>query len=206
VNGEASARGEPASSARREPSREGSGTLPGFPSEMTKRVTGSVGMMVFLGACAMLFAALLFAYAVMRSQTAAWPPPGTPPFPRGAAAMNGLMLIAAGFALRRAGVRGPAWAAGALGLGALFLLMQATLWGRLVSSHLGPGTGALGDAFFALSGFHALHVLGGLIAIAFLLRGRAPTEVRLRRLRLATVYMDFVAVVWAIVFVAVCLV
>jgi len=171
-----------------------------------QRITGSVGMVVFLGACAMLFAALLFAYAVVRGQAPAWPPPGTPPFPRGAAAANGLLLIAAGFALRRARVRGPAWAAGALGLGAVFLLMQISLWGRLVAHRLGPGTGVLGDAFFALSGFHALHVLGGLVAIAFLLRARAPAEVRLRRLRLATVYMDFVAVVWFVVFVAVCLV
>ena len=163
-------------------------------------------MMVFLGACAMLFAALLFAYAVVRSQASAWPPPGTPPFPRGAAAMNGLLLIASGYALRRARRAGPRWAALALSLGAVFLLMQVTLWGRLVASHLGPGTGALGDAFFALSGFHALHVLGGLIAIALLLRGRAPAETRLRRLRLATMYMDFVAVVWLIFFVAVCLV
>lgn len=170
------------------------------------RLNGAVGMMVFLGACAMLFAALLFAYAVVRSQASAWPPPGTPPFPRGAAAMNGLLLIAPGFALRRARTGGPRFAAAALGLGTLFLLMQVSLWGRLVASHLGPGTGALGDAFFALSGFHALHVLGGLVAIALLLRGRAPADTRVRRLRLATMYMDFVAVVWVIVFVAVCLV
>jgi cytochrome c oxidase subunit 3 len=154
----------------------------------------------------MLFAALLFAYAVMRSQAAAWPPPGTPPFPRGTAAANGLLLLAAGFALRRARSHGPAWAAGALGIGTLFLLMQVSLWRRLVVGQLGPGTGALGDAFFALSGFHALHVLGGLVAIALLLRRRASGEVLLRRLRLATIYMDFVAVVWVIFFVAVCLV
>jgi cytochrome c oxidase subunit III len=168
------------------------------------KVTGAVGLMVFLGACAMLFAALLFAYAVMRMQASAWPPPGTPPFPRGAAAANGLLLIAAGFTLRRARTRGPAWAAAALGLGALFLLMQASLWGRLVATHLGPGTGALGDSFFALSGFHALHVLGGLVAIALLLRGRAAPEARARRLRLATTYMDFVAVVWVVFYLAVC--
>jgi len=172
----------------------------------TQRLNGAVGMAVFIGACAMLFAALLFAYAVVRSQASAWPPPGTPPFPRGAAAANGLLLIVAGFALRRARTQGPAWAAGALGLGTIFLLMQASLWGRLVARQLGPGTGALGDAFFALSGFHALHVLGGLVAIAVLLRRRAPAEARLRRLRLATVYMDFVAIVWAVVYVAVCLV
>jgi cytochrome c oxidase subunit 3 len=170
------------------------------------KVTGAVGMAVFIGACTMLFAALLFAYAVMRSQAAAWPPPGTPPFPRGTAAANGLLLLAAGFALRRARSHGPAWAAGALGIGTLFLLMQVSLWRRLVVGQLGPGTGALGDAFFALSGFHALHVLGGLVAIALLLRRRASGEVLLRRLRLATIYMDFVAVVWVIFFVAVCLV
>ena len=189
-----------------EPSRDGTRRAELADSPRVTRINGAVGMMVFLGACAMLFAALLFAYAVVRSQASAWPPPGTPPFPRGAAAVNGLLLIASGFALRRARTRGPRWAAGALGLGAMFLFMQVSLWGRLVASHLGPGTGALGDAFFALSGFHALHVLGGLVAIALLLRGRAPAETRLRRLRLATIYMDFVAVVWLVVFVAVCLV
>jgi len=174
------------------------------PAAAAARGSGAIGLAVFLGACAMLFAAMLLAYAVMRTQAAGWPPPGTPPFPRGDAAANGLLLIAAGFALRRARARGPAWAAGALGLGALFLLMQASLWGRLVATHLGPGSGALGDAFFALSIFHALHVLGGLVAIAILLRPRAPADARARRLRLATVYMDFVAVVWVVIYVAVC--
>ena len=56
--------------------------------------------------------------------------------------------------------------------------MQALLWGRLVAGHLGPGTGALGDVFFALSTFHALHVLGGLVAIALLLRPRARADAR----------------------------
>ena len=166
---------------------------------------GAVGMTVFLGACAMLFAALLLAYAVMRAQASAWPPPGTPPFPRGAAASNGLLLIASGFALRRARRHGPRWAAAALGLGTMFLLMQASLWGRLVAGHLGPGTGALGDVFFALSAFHALHVLGGLVAVAVLLRRRrAAAEARARWLQLATVYMDFVAVVWVVIYLAVC--
>ena len=41
-----------------------------------KPSNGAVGMAVFLGACAMLFAALLFAYAVVRAQASAWPPPG----------------------------------------------------------------------------------------------------------------------------------
>jgi len=169
----------------------------------TARMNAEIGMAVFLGAVAMLFATFLFGYLVLRRQAVAWPPPGTPPFPRGAAAVNGLLLIASGLALRRARTRGPAWAATALGLGALFLLMQVTLWGRLVATRLGPGNGVLGDVFFALSAFHALHVLGGLVAIALLLR-RAKPETRARRLRLSTIYMDFVAAVWVVIYLAVC--
>src|SRR4029077_19205897 len=126
--------------------RAGRGAVVNREASAAARLNGSVGMMVFLGACAMLFAALLFAYAVVRSQATAWPPPGTPAFPRGAAAMNGLLLIASGFALRRARARGPAWAAGALGLGALFLLMQASLWGRPGAAPPRPATGAPGGA------------------------------------------------------------
>ena len=85
--------------------------------------------------------------------------------------------------------------------------MQATLWGRLVAGQPGPGHGrARRRRSSRCPAFHALHVLGGLVAIALLLRGRAPAEARLRRLRLATVYMDFVAVVWLVVYVAVCVV
>lgn len=169
----------------------------------TAEMNRAIGMAVFLGVCVMLFATLLFAYLVLRRQAVTWPPPGTPPFPRGAAGVNGLLLIGAGLALRRARTRGPAWAAGALGLGALFLLMQVTLWGRLIAARLGPGTGVLGDVFFALSAFHALHVLGGLVAIALLLR-RARPDTRRRRLRFATIYMDFVAIVWLVIYIAVC--
>jgi len=64
--------------------------------------------------------------------------------------------------------------------------------------------GACAMLFFALSAFHALHVLGGLVAIALLLRPRASADARPRRLRLATLYMDFVAAVWLIIYVAVC--
>ena len=47
------------------------------------------------------------------------------------------------------------------------MALQALLWRHLVATHLGPSAGPLGDVFFALSAFHALHVLGGLVALAF---------------------------------------
>jgi cytochrome c oxidase subunit 3 len=160
------------------------------PTARRPEIDAQVGLVIFLGATAMLFAALLLAYAIVRAQAPAWPPAGAPPFPRGAAAANTLALIAASLALRR----GRPWAA--LGFGAAFLGAQAALWHHLVSIHLGPGAGALGEVFFALSGLHALHVLGGLVALAL----AGP-----RRLRLLTIYWDFVLAVWLVVYGAVCL-
>src|SRR6185312_9052915 len=114
-----------------------------------REVDAQVGLVIFLGATAMLFAALLLAYAIVRAQAPAWPPAGAPPFPRGAAAVNTFALVAASIALRR-GRPGLA-----LGLGAAFLAAQGLLWQHLVAIHLGPTAGALGEVFFALSVLHA---------------------------------------------------
>ena len=155
-----------------------------------REVDAQVGLVIFLGATAMLFAALLLAYAIVRSEAPSWPPAGAPPFPRGAAAANTLALVAASLALRRGSARM------ALAFGAGFLAAQALLWRHLVAIHLGPSAGALGEVFFALSALHALHVLAGLLALA--LTGA-------RRLRLLTIYWDFVLAVWVVIYVAVCL-
>jgi cytochrome c oxidase subunit 3 len=163
-------------------------------------VDASVGMVIFLATVTMLFAALLLAYAVLRAQAPAWPPADAPPFPRAAAGGSSLVLLAAGFALhraRRSTTPGGslAWLRAAGLLGVTFLALQVALWRHLVAGQLGPGHGPLADVFFALSGFHALHVAGGLVAIAA--AGR-------RRLALLITYWDFVAVIWLIIYVAVC--
>ena len=165
-----------------------------------RELNGAVGLVVFLGTLAMLFAAMLFAYAVVRLQAPSWPPPGTPAFPQGGAAANGLLLLATSLALRAA-ARRRGWAVGALALGTGFLVAQIVLWRQLVAARLGPGAGALGDVFFALSALHAAHVLGGVVALVTSLFRGAPR----RRLRLTTIYWDFLLVVWLIIYVAVCL-
>lgn len=161
-----------------------------LPASPDRRETDSVvGMAIFLGATAMLFAGFLLAYAVLRAQAPSWPPPGTPAFPTLAAGANSLLLVAATLALRRGRV------SGALLLGAAFVVGQTLLWRHLVAGHLGPGAGTLGDTFFALSVLHALHVVGGLVALA--VRRRRPH-------RAIALYWDFVLVVWLVIFVAVC--
>jgi cytochrome c oxidase subunit 3 len=155
-----------------------------------RETDAAVGLLVFMGATAMLFAALLLAYAILRAQAPVWPPAGAPPFPRAAAGLNTLLLVAAGVALRR-------WRAAAAALSLGFLAGQVVLWRHLVTIGLGPAGGhaaLLGQIFLALSALHALHVLGGLVALAV---GR-------RRLRVLAMYWDFVLALWVVLYVAVC--
>jgi cytochrome c oxidase subunit 3 len=146
----------------------------------------------------MLFAALLFAYAVLRAQAGAWPPPGAPPFPRGAALANGIWLLAAGVTIRfmpRA-PRPRALRAAGVVLGAAFGGAQVVLWRRLFAAHPPAGARLVGDVFFALSALHLLHLAGGIGALAF-----APV----RRWRVVVMYWDFLFAVWAAIVLAVCL-
>ncbi|HVZ74663.1 MAG TPA: cytochrome c oxidase subunit 3 [Polyangia bacterium] len=171
--------------------------------ERRKNATAVVGLTIFLGTLAMLFAGLFFAYGVMRAQAPAWPPPGLPALPRGALAANTLVLVGASLALRRArrAENARAWAFGALSLGAAFLVAQALVWRSLVLAGGGPSSGIYGSVFFAISGLHALHVVGGVVALAAVAAPRAPDA---RRLALCARYWDFVLVVWLIFFFVAC--
>jgi cytochrome c oxidase subunit 3 len=182
-----------------------------LPAARRGDATATVGMAIFLGAAAMLFAALFFAYAVMRAQASAWPPPGQVPLPRLALGGNTLILLTASLVLRAAHAaarRGAVEAArgrarGALLLGGAFLGAQVLVWRALVAGGAGPASGIYGSVFFAISGFHALHVAGGLVALAALAFGRGR-DAGARRLGLCALYWDFVLVVWVLFYLGAC--
>jgi len=181
-----------------------------------RAVDSLVGMAIFLAAWAMLFAAMFLAYGVLRVQAAEWPPFGAPRLPRAAPALNTLLLIASGLTLRRGLARArrrpdarlprPALLASIL-LGVAFLGAQIALWQVMRARGLLPSSGVYGSVFFALTGFHALHVLGGLGALAWLAlrdrRGRRAGAAPLRAARLAALYWDFIAVVWLLMYLAI---
>jgi heme/copper-type cytochrome/quinol oxidase subunit 3 len=165
-------------------------------------------MAILLGAWTVLFAALLFAYAVVRTRAPFWPPPELPRLPRGTLAGNTIVLAAASLVLRGAasaarradGAGTRRRLAGALLLGAGFLALQALVWRGLLARGLSPRSGAYGSVFFALSGFHAAHVLAGLVVLAIV----GARGMRLLPLRLTLAYWDFMLVVWAVLYLAVC--
>jgi cytochrome c oxidase subunit III len=174
--------------------------------------TAHVGMAVFLGSWAMLFIALFFAYALVRSRAPDWPPLEAPPLPRLLPGLNTLFIAASSAAVVRA-VRAQelgraraaaASLAGAASLGAIFLGLQTLVWTGLWRAGLVPSGGPYQSVFYAFTAFHALHVLVGLAALGWL-AGRALSRAGAPRtdVRLWGWYWHFVGVVWAALYVTV---
>lgn len=167
--------------------------------------TARVGMAVFLGSWAMLFVGLFFAYAAVRARAPVWPPLDAPPLPRLLPGLNTLVMAGSSAAVARA-VRaqdlgraaGAAAALGiAAGLGAAFVALQGFVWTGLWRQGLVPSGGPYASVFYALTAFHALHVLVGLAALGWLaVRARAGGSGR-TDVRLWGWYWHFVGVVWA---------
>ena len=176
-----------------------------------EELTARVGMAVFLGSWAMLFIALFFAYAFVRARAPAWPPLGAPPLPRLLPGVNTLVVLVSSLAVGRAvhardlgRARETAAAlAIAAALGALFLFLQTAVWAGLWQDGLVPSGGAYPSVFYAFTVFHALHVLVGLAAMAWLaLRARRGAASR-TAVRLWGWYWHFVAALWGALYVTV---
>jgi cytochrome c oxidase subunit III len=167
--------------------------------------TARVGMAIFLGSWAMLFVGLFFAYAFVRARAPAWPPLDAPPLPRLLPGLNTLVVAASSAMVMRAlraeerGRSGSA--AAALGvaalMGAVFLALQFVVWTSLWRAGLVPSGGPYPSVFYALTTFHALHVLVGLAAlVALAVRARASDPSARTGVRLWGWYWHFVGIVW----------
>jgi heme/copper-type cytochrome/quinol oxidase subunit 3 len=125
-----------------------------------------LGVKLFLGSEAVLFAALVAAYLAVRAQAVDWPPPGQPRLPLAVTGLNTLVLLASGVTvwLARRAARGGRhgwcrrWLGATLGLGAAFLLVQGLEWVRLIGYGLRMSSSTYGGMFYSLIGLHALHV------------------------------------------------
>jgi cytochrome c oxidase subunit III len=175
-------------------------------------VTSYVGMVIFLGSWAMMFAALFFAYAVVRVRAPSWPPPDLPSLPVVLPAVNTLVIAASSAAValavrahalgrhRRASI---ALGAGA-SLGALFLALQAVVWVGVWRAGLVPTGGPYPSVFYALTAFHALHVLVGLAGLGVLaVWTRAPPRASRSGVRLWGMFWHFVGAIWGALYVGV---
>lgn len=95
------------------------------------------------------------------------------------------------------------WLGGSLLLGLAFLAAQGVLWWSLVQRGLVPASGAYAAVLYAMTGLHALHVVGGLVAMAgaiVRLRGPLPPLGHAPMVRLCATYWHFMGAVWLALF------
>ncbi|MCC3274806.1 MULTISPECIES: aa3-type cytochrome oxidase subunit III [unclassified Arthrobacter] len=90
-------------------------------------------------------------------------------------------------------------------LGAIFVSVQAFEYATLVSEGVSLSSNSYGSAFYLTTGFHGLHVTGGLIAFLFII-GRAYAAKRFGHFEatsaiVTSYYWHFVDVVWIALFV-----
>ncbi|MBC8133328.1 MAG: cytochrome c oxidase subunit 3 [Deltaproteobacteria bacterium] len=177
------------------------------------QATVSVGMAIALGALSMTFAAVLLAYAVVRVQAPAWPPPGEAappsvwPWPLAATlfALSGSVTMS--MARRKAVTPAPRLLRPLLltaGAGIAFVVIQISAWVWLVRSGLRPSTGLVTSVVYALTAFHALHALAAVIALLpAIVRAWRNKVVRPASLGAVGSLWHLVTIVWVVVFVAV---
>ena len=174
--------------------------------------TAYLGMVVFLASWAMLFAALFFVYGGVRARMLVWPPTDLPRLPLLLPGLNLLLIAFSSAALQlglasvragRATLVRPALGTSVV-LGAVFLALQLVVWRQVYFAGLKPDTGPYASAFYALTCFHALHVVVGLFALLWLtVFAHVLTPAKHLVLRLWAMYWHFVGVIWAVVYLTV---
>ena len=184
-------------------------------SPLTPDSWGKLGMWIFLAGDAVGFGTLLAGYGVMRSTSGDWPNPYQTLGINLTAVMT-FLLICSSVTMVKAlewlgrGDRSRAIQYlfyTALG-GAIFVSLQAYEWTHLIHRGLhinqNPwGATLFGTSFFLVTGFHGLHVTGGVIYLLSMIRyvaNRPQAAASYNAVEIAGLYWHFVDLVWIMVF------
>ena len=169
-----------------------------------------LGVWLFLVSEVMFFTSLIGAHIVLRMGNPAWPVPSTIlniPL----TGLNTFLLIVSSVTLVRAFAAAQDGDARGLRLGLVatvllgstFLGIQAFEYHKLIHHGLTPASSIFGSCFFTLTGFHGLHVLGGVIWLTIVtikaFRG-VYDDGRHLGVELAGLYWHFVDLVWILLF------
>jgi len=167
------------------------------------------GMLCLIATEASLFAYLLFSYAYFAVRFGpSWLPERHPSLLL--AAPNTVILLASSVVVwwseagAKAGRRDQHLPrlAGAIGLGAIFVVIQVFEW---KAKTYGIASNAYGSFYFTITGFHMAHVVVGLIVLGVVWIWSALGYITPRRheaVLISSVYWHFVDVVWLFVFTA----
>jgi heme/copper-type cytochrome/quinol oxidase subunit 3 len=164
----------------------------------------TLGIWLFLASEVMLFGALFSAYALLRVSAPEWPS-GRDVLNIAFGALNTAVLVVMTTLVWRARGTGRASArliAAASALAVLFLAIKAVEYRGEMAAGLVPSVSTFLAMYFTLTGLHALHVAGGLVANIWVIAGvrRAGAAMTAGRLHALALYWLFVDAVWLVIF------
>ena len=178
--------------------------------EETGIPTSKLGMWLFLASEVMFFAGLITAYVVLRFTHPAWPGPAGH-LNKWLGSANTFILLCSSWTIvmaladfqadrQRSGRLYLLWT---ILLGSAFLVIKGFEYRVKLEHGIIPSTNIFWSCYYTLTGFHGLHVLGGVITNLWLLvrsfRGRlGPSQAY--RAELAGLYWHFVDIVWLFLF------
>ena len=184
--------------------------LPREPAHARKLMAnGVMGMLIFVFTEVMLFAGMISAHAIVRSQSVGemWPPYGQPRLPVEATALNtaalllsGVLLVFAHFAFRKEARRALIPTLFALLLGLFFVGAQGMEWVALLGEGLTITSSTYGGFFYLIVGAHALHAVAAILGLSWAwlrLRQDALTAAEFGTVQ---VFWYFVVLVWPVLY------
>ena len=166
----------------------------------------SIGTIIWLSSELMFFSALFAMYFTVRSVASSWPPDGTK-LSVGYSAVFTIILVASSFtcqmgvfAAEKGDVYGlRRWYTLTFLMGLTFVLGQANEYRHFVHEGTSLSSNAYGSVFYLTTGFHGLHVIGGLVAFIYVLARTTMGRYTSSHATTAIVtsyYWHFVDVVW----------
>lgn len=175
-----------------------------------KRLPNSVlGMIIFVAAEIMFFAALMSAHTIARATVlgGVWPPPGQPRLPVERTAFNTGVLLLSGALLwvanrrsRESQEKARPYVAGAIVAGAAFVLLQGVEWVRLLREGLTMTSSSHGAFFYLIVGAHALHAVVAIAALAAVYFPMRRGVLSPSRFAATQIFWYFVVLLWPIIY------
>jgi cytochrome c oxidase subunit 3 len=167
---------------------------------------GQIGVWILLTAVVMLFAGLSSAYIVLRG-VPAWQNIELPSllWPNTAILLlSSVAIDLARRAIRRRDAQSmKRWLIAGVALGVAFLLGQVAAWRQLVNAGVYLPSTLQSSFFYILSGLHGVHLLGGVIALVWVLVAALKNKITVfnyEPLKLCALYWHVMDAIWIYLF------
>jgi cytochrome c oxidase subunit 3 len=179
---------------------------------LTPESWGKLGMWLFLAGDAMSFGGLIVGYGILRHASKNWPVPSAVLGINLTAVMTFLLIVSsvtmvlALAAIQDGDKRRFKKFMGFTILGGLiFLGLQAYEWTHLIGHtlpehNLAFSKDLFATTFFILTGFHGMHVTGGVIYNTSVLAAVSRGRYEAKHVEIAGLYWHFVDLVWILIF------